>query len=72
MIAMSSKVMITSEFPTSSEVAARLGISPSRAAELKRWVYEMHGLDPEGNDARPANRKRRAAHQPSRSTSKKK
>jgi len=39
---MSSKVIITSDFPTLSEVAARLGISPAREAELRQMVDEIH------------------------------
>jgi hypothetical protein len=46
---MSTKAQITSDFPTPSEVASRLRIPASRAAELRRQMIDLHGKFPDGS-----------------------
>jgi hypothetical protein len=38
---MSSKVMITTPYPTRSEIIAHLGISEAHAVEIERWFEEL-------------------------------
>ncbi|HEX6642828.1 MAG TPA: hypothetical protein VF215_17050 [Thermoanaerobaculia bacterium] len=46
---MSSKARITADFATPSDVASRLRIPPSRVAELRRLLFELHITKPDGS-----------------------
>ena len=46
---MSTKARITSDFATQSEVASRLRIPASRAAELRRRLFDLHVTQPDGS-----------------------
>jgi len=46
---MSSKVRITSDFPTPGEVASRLHIPADRAEELNRQLFDLHVNHPDGS-----------------------
>jgi hypothetical protein len=50
---MAAKARITSEFATPRDVASRLRIRPSRAAELRRQVIELHPRKPEAAGEKP-------------------
>jgi hypothetical protein len=66
---MSAKARITSDFATQDDVAARLRISPSRTAELRRQLFDLHVTQPDGklilvevkNTARGSRRKQGVA-----------
>ena len=45
---MSSKARITSEFPSEREVASRLKLSTGRAAELRKQLYDLYIIQPDG------------------------
>jgi hypothetical protein len=45
---MSTKAHITSDFPTPDDIASRLRIAPSRAAELRQRLLELHVTRPDG------------------------
>jgi len=61
------KALITTPFPTPSEVAAHFGIRPARAAELKRRLLELHAQEAD----RRAKRTRRSRGQASSKSKKK-
>ena len=46
---MSSKARITSEFPSSQEVASQLKLSSGRVAKLRKELYELHITHPDGS-----------------------
>jgi len=51
---MAAKVRITSDFPTQAEVADFLRIPPSRAAELRRQLHDLHAAPPDERNRRKA------------------
>lgn len=46
---MSSRVRITSAFPTERDVATRLRLSSGRSAELSKQLYDLHISNPGGS-----------------------
>jgi hypothetical protein len=46
---MTTKARITSDFATPNDVASRLRIPASRAAELRRQLFNLHVTQPDGS-----------------------
>jgi hypothetical protein len=68
---MSTKAQITSDFPTPDEVASHLRIAPSRAAELRQRLLELHLTRPAGTVVR-MQMKKHTPHSAARKNAKKK